>query len=182
MYCHAIPLLRRATVAGDRDAARRLAELLVDRGDVEGASSVLQERADAGDGDAAWRLAGLLVDRGDVEGLRERADAGDDYAAGRLAGLLVDRGDVERASSVLRERADAGDDYAAWRLAELLADRGDLEGLRSEVLRGNHGAAKGLINVLVKQSPDAAERLRRYGLNVDGSISWSMSEAPPSAT
>ena len=154
MYCHAIPLLRRATVAGDRDAARRLAELLVDRGDVEGASSVLQERADAGDGDAAWRLAGLLVDRGDVE----------------------------RASSVLRERADAGDDYAAWRLAELLADRGDLEGLRSEVLRGNHGAAKGLINVLVKQSPDAAERLRRYGLNVDGSISWSMSEAPPSAT
>ena len=134
-----------------RDAARRLAELLAERGDLDG----LRARADAGDGYAALRLAELLAERGDLDGLRARADAGDElppggwpscwpergdldglqycaradagdwFAAGRLAELLAERGDLDG----LRARADAGDGYAAWRLAELLAERGDLDGL-----------------------------------------------------
>ncbi len=64
------------------------------------------------------------------------------------------------------------------RLADLLFERGDVEGLRSEVLRGNDGAAERLIDVLVKQSPNVADRLRQYGLNADGTIPWSVSEAP----
>ena len=74
----------RARNAGDEDAAVRLAELLAERGDLDG----LRARADAGDGYAAWRLAELLAERGDLDGLRARADAGDGrrLAAGRAAG------------------------------------------------------------------------------------------------
>jgi hypothetical protein len=59
----------------------RLADLLADRGDLEG----LRARADAGDGIAAFRLVKLLAERGDLEGLRARADVGDKkrrFAAG----------------------------------------------------------------------------------------------------
>ena len=62
---------------GDQEAARRLADLLADHGDVEEAAQILRARADAGDQDAAGRLADLLAGRGDLEGLRARADAGD---------------------------------------------------------------------------------------------------------
>ena len=103
-----------------RYAAWRLAELLAERGDLDG----LRARADAGDGDAAWQLAELLAERGDLDGLRARADAGDGAAARRLAELLAERGDLDG----LRARADAGDEAAAWRLAGLLAERGDLDG------------------------------------------------------
>jgi hypothetical protein len=76
LHCHAIPLLRRAADAGNGDAARRLADLLVERGEVEEAMAVLRQLADAGSGYAADKLAGLLVERGDVEGLQQLADAG----------------------------------------------------------------------------------------------------------
>ena len=89
------------------------------------------------------RLAELLADRGDLGRLRGRADAGDRAAAVRLAELLADRGDL----GGLRARADAGDADADLRLAGLLAD------------------------MLVKQGrTEEAERLRRFGLNPDGSI------------
>ena len=80
-----------------------------------------------------------------MDGLRARADAGDEYAARRLIGLLTRRGDIEG----LRAWADAGAEDAAERLARLLA------------------------NLLIKQGRNAeAERLRRFGLNPDGSIAW----------
>ena len=89
------------------------------------------------------RLAELLAERGDLDGLRARADAGDRAAAVRLAGLLAERGDLDG----LRARADAGDADADLRLAGLLAD------------------------LLVRQGrTEEAERLRRFGLNPDGSI------------
>ena len=71
-----------------RACRRRLADLLADRGDLDG----LRARADAGDGHAAARLADLLADRGDLDGLRARADAGDvtAAAAGRSAGRPAD--------------------------------------------------------------------------------------------
>lgn len=61
---------------------------------------------------------------------------------GRLAGLRARRGEVDEAVQILRARADAGDGHAA-RLAGLLIKQGQ----RAE-----------------------AERLRRFGLNPDGSI------------
>ena len=124
-----------------RDAARRLAGLLASAATWTG-PQILRARADAGDGDAAGRLAELLAERGDLDGLRARADAGDGDAASRLAGLLAERGDLDGAIQILRARADAGDGDAG-RLAELLTQQG----------RGQE-----------------AERLRRFGLNLDGSV------------
>ena len=159
--------LRARADAGDGAAAARLAGLLAGRGDLDG----LRARADAGDGAAAARLAGLLAGRGDLDGLRARADAGDGAAAARLAELLEERGDLNEAEQILRARADAGDGAAAARLAGLLAGRGDLDGLRARADAGDGAAARPLAYLLMKQGRgEEAERLRRFGLNPDGSI------------
>ena len=93
------------------------------------------------------------------------------YAAVGLAGLLADRGDLDGAEHILRARADTGDEYAAGRLAGLLADRGDLDGLRARADAGDEYAARRLAELLMKQGrAKEAERLRRFGLNPDGSI------------
>ena len=87
--------------------------------------------------------------------------------ARRLAGLLAEHGDLDG----LRARADAGHGYAARRLAELLAQRGDLDGLRARADAGDEAAAVPLADLLIEQGRDEeAERLRRFGLNPDGSI------------
>ncbi len=167
LYCYAIPLYRYAADAGEGLVADYLAELLAGRGDLE----ELRARADAGDGYAAGQLARLLADRGDLEEaiqiLRARADAGDEPAAGRLARLLAARGDLDG----LRALADAGDTVAAERLIQLLADRGDVEGLHARVDTGDAFAAMRLADVLIKRGRgEEAVRLRRFGLNPDGSI------------
>jgi hypothetical protein len=129
LYRYAIPLYRRAADAGDQDAARRLAHLLEQRGDLDG----LQARADAGDQDAAWRLADLLEQRGDLDGavqvLRARADAGAPLAHWLLVDLLKRHGDPDGTAQVWRARADADDEVA--RTARLLKERGDLDGLQA---------------------------------------------------
>ena len=191
--------LRDRADAGDETAAVALADLLIEHDDLQKAEQVLRPHADAGAGIAAARLADLLEDRGDLDGLRERADAGDGVAAEQLADLLAERGDLEEAEqqwraradvgdgasaerlaellaargdlSGLRERADAGDTAAAWELARLLADREDLDGLLGRVAAGDTAAAEPLINLLTRQDRgEEAERLRRFGLNPDGSI------------
>ena len=124
LYGYAIPLYQHATDAGNADAADLLANLLVERGDLDGAAQILRARANAGDRDAARRLAGLMVERGDFDALRARADAGDGLAAVRLVGLLAQRGDLDG----LRARANAGDEDASVLLADLLAERGDFDG------------------------------------------------------
>jgi len=163
----AVQVLRARADAGDEYAARRLADLLIERGDLDGAVQVLRAGADAGDEYAAQDLAGLLAERGDLEGLRARADAGDGRAAVRLADLLAERGDLEG----LRARAATGDEYPARRLADLLRERGDLEGLRARAATGDEHAARLLPRLLTRQGRgEEAERLRRFGLNPDGSI------------
>jgi hypothetical protein len=167
LYRYALPLFRHAADAGDEDAAWRLAVLLAERGDLD----ELRARADTGDGAAARELARLLARRWDLDGaeqiLRDRADTGDEDAARELARLLAERGDLEG----LRARADAGDGAAAWRLAEVLAERGDLEGLRARADADDEYAAVLLAEVLTQQGrEEEAERLRRFGLNPDGSI------------
>jgi thioredoxin-like negative regulator of GroEL len=159
--------LRARADAGDWYAALRLAELLEERGDLNG----LRARADAGDRHAADQLAELLYRRGDPDGLRARADAGDSFAALRLAELLEERGDRDGAAQVLRAAADAGDSDAALRLARLLYRRGDLNGLRARADAGDRDAASRLPDLIAEQGRDEeAERLRRFGLNPDGSI------------
>ena len=101
--------------------------------------------------------------------LRARADAGDWFAAVRLADLLAERGDLDE----LRARADTGDGYAAGQLAGLLAERGDLDELRARADTGDEYAASRLAGLLTKQGRnEEAERLRRFGLNPDGSIAY----------
>ena len=163
--------LRARADAGDEDATQRLADLLAQRGDLDGATQILRTRADADDEDATQQLTDLLADRSDLDGLRARADAGDEDATQRLADLLAQRGDLDGATQILRTRADGGDGFAALRLAGLLADRGDLEGLRARTDAGDGFAASRLPVLLIKQGRgEEAERLRRFGLNPDGSI------------
>ena len=100
LYRYAIPLYRHAADAGDGDAAMRLAELLAERGDLDGAARPGRRRRR----DAAERLAELLAERGDLDELRARADAGDEYAAWRLAELLAERGDLDGAARPGRRR------------------------------------------------------------------------------
>ncbi len=168
LYCYAIPLYRHAADAGDGDAAYQLAELLERRGDLEGLRALEREAyADA---------AGLLEERGDLDGveqiLRARADAGDMGAASGLAYVLEERrGDLDGAEQILRTLADAGDWHAAERLAGLLERRGDLDGLRVRADVGDGPAGRYLPGLLAKQGrAEEAERLKRFGLNPDGSI------------
>jgi hypothetical protein len=160
-------ILRDRADAGDGEAAGQLVYLLAERGDQAGAEQVLRARANTGDAAARSGLADLLAERGDLDGLRTRADAGDGYAARQLADLLAGRGDLD----ALYARAD-GDDWAAARsLADLLAERGDLDALYARVDAGDKHAAKPLANLLIKQGQsEKAERLRLFGLNLDGSI------------
>jgi hypothetical protein len=88
------------------------------------------------------RLDDLLYQRGDLDELRARADAGDGYAATRLAELSAGSRDLDEAMQIQRALGDAGRGNAN-RLAGLLTQQGHTE---------------------------EADRLRRFGLNPDGSI------------
>ncbi len=154
-------ILRARANAGDEWAARRLAELLAQRGDRDGVEQILRARTDAGDEWAARRLAELLAQRGDVDGgeqiLQARTDAGDEWAARRLAELLAEplaelvaelvaqRGDRDGVEQILRARADGGNESAVSRLAELLAgllaraDAGDREAAELDELLDESG-------------------------------------------
>jgi hypothetical protein len=85
LYRYAIPLYRHAADAGITTAARRLADLLAQRGDRDGAAQILRAPADAGD----WSAGSRLAEGGDLAELRDRADAGDGNAARALADLLA---------------------------------------------------------------------------------------------
>ena len=169
----AMQLLRTRVATDDEDAASLLVTLLASRGDLDG----LRARVDAGDTThAGARLARLLADRGDADGLCALADVGAPFAALQLADLLAERGDLDG----LRTRADAGDYFAADRLARLLAERGDLDGLRARADAGDGDAARRLPDLMAKQGRvEEAARLRRFGLNPDGSIALALGDAVP---
>jgi thioredoxin-like negative regulator of GroEL len=166
LYRYAIPLCRLAADGGDAGAPGKLAGLLAERGDLDGAVQILRPLADVGDGFAAGQLAGLLAGRGDLDGavqiLRPLADVGDPGAAGQLAGLLAELGDLDE----LRARADAGDVGAAGQLAGLLAERGNLDEA-AQILRtladvGDAYAAMQLAGLLARRGDlDEAEEILR---------------------
>ena len=165
--------LRARADAGDGAAALRLAGLLAERGDIDGAAQILRAPADAGDGDAAYQLANLLFERGDNDEaeqfLRAAADAGELDAYIQLTRMRAWRGGQD----ALRARADAGDRAAADRLAGLLASHGDSDGLLARADENDWDAARQLADLLIKQGRgEEAERLRRFGLNPDGSVAY----------
>ena len=160
-------ILRARADDGDRLAADRLADLLAQHGDLD------ELRAWADDGYSVGQLAGLLARRGDLDEakqiLRARADDGNRLAAQRLADLLAQHGDLDEL------RAWADDGYSVGQLAGLLARRGDLDEaiqiLRTQVDIGDAEAARQLPDLLAKHGRSKeAERLRRFGLNPNGSI------------
>ena len=105
-----------------------------------------------------------------VQVLRGPANAGVEFAAVWLAALLARQGDADQAQ-ILRGYADAGIAGAAARLADMLAGQGDLEELRARANAGDSSAAKKLPELLARQGREEdAERVRRFGLNLDGSI------------
>jgi thioredoxin-like negative regulator of GroEL len=162
--------LRGRADAGNQAAAYQLAGLLADRGDIGEALQILRPLADAGSEDAAHRLADLLASRGDLGELRALAEGGNQAAAYRLADLLADRGDLDE----LRGRAGGGDQHAAYRLAGILSGRGRLSEVLpvicALVLAGCADTAQ-LFELLSQQGrEEEADRLRRFGLNPDGSI------------
>jgi hypothetical protein len=90
--------------------------------------------------------------------------------------VLAGQGNVSEAIEILRDRTNAGDWWAAGQLAGLLAELGNvseaIEVLRTEVDAGTPTAAERLITMLAEQGETAsAARMRRFGLNPDGSIS-----------
>jgi len=75
LYRYAIPLWRRNLDPGDKFALRRLARVLVPRGDLDGTEQSYR-RGRRGDGDYAWMLAELLWQRGDLDGAAQVLRAG----------------------------------------------------------------------------------------------------------
>ncbi|ONH25519.1 effector-associated domain EAD1-containing protein [Pseudofrankia asymbiotica] len=143
---HDLDGLRARACVGDRLAAERLAELLIEGGDYGEAEQLLRSLAVTGEPSATARLADLLAMRGDVQELWARADAGDPIAGIRLVDLLAQRGDLDG----LRVRADSSDLAAAVQLARLLVQRGDVDGLRARA-DSQWGAAVELARLLAER-------------------------------
>lgn len=133
-------ILKALADTGEWDAAYDLARL---DGDLDEAERILRAQVDVGELAAVCKLTDLLVERGDIAGLRAQANKGDGFAAVWLTQLLVERGEIGE----LEDRAHSGDDKAADRLAGMLADLLDKCDLSEQAMR-----------------------LRRFGVNPDGSI------------
>lgn len=133
-----IPLLvdhlRARADVGNRNALRRLLNLLEGQDRSEESIAQLRRYADARDESAASALAILLARHGHLDELRRRADAGDDGAPWALATILAQQGEVDE----LRVRANAGDWGANWWLTDLLAQNGQVDQLRAR-LEAGHG-------------------------------------------
>jgi hypothetical protein len=123
LYRYAIPLYRHCDNVGDPNAARQLAGLLAQRGDVAKAIAILRAQADTDDADARWELASLLAEQGQSIELRARAHAGDPAAAVTWAKQLTEQGKATEATALFQTQADAGNRSAAIHLARLLLEQ-----------------------------------------------------------
>lgn len=122
----AIDVLSTAASRGDRNAASRLREVLIDHGAVRShreagaiAISALTDAADRGDGLASSLLADALADTGLLDELKSRS-VFDPAAAVRLATRAKDAGDLRQATEALAPHAGSGASTATSLLAELL--------------------------------------------------------------
>ena len=151
-------------------AASALAKLLAERGDLDTAEQVLRAQVER-NREAASALAIEFAASGELAGIEEilrEQDWHDWEAVQWLAGLLAERGDLDAAKQLVRAWAERSWD-PVLALADSLAKRGDLGGLRTLADAGE-GRADLMADLLIKQGRDEeAERVRRFGLNPDGS-------------
>jgi hypothetical protein len=178
LYCYAIPLWRCAANAGADYATERLAELLADHGDLDGAEQVLRAGVEAGDPNAGMRLGQLLGERGDLDGaeqvLRAMADAGDEDSAYWLSDwqaftVNADLARKLRSPGVRLAMAEPGG-YRLFLVCEphevasidRLAERGDLDELRGRADAGDSYALERLAVLLERRGDlDGAEQVLR---------------------
>lgn len=193
---YALPLYSRAADGGDWSSARKLADLLAERGDLMG----LRDRAADGDWFAAARVTELLAERGDLDGLRAQVASGDRRAVTYLARALAEHGNPDEAVQVLLAPAHAGDGEAAgelvrllasrrtldeatrmlrpwsgtWFLADLLAEYGDLSGIRAQADAGDRTAAWRLAKLLAEDG-NLVELRTRADAN-DRNAAWQLAK------
>jgi predicted negative regulator of RcsB-dependent stress response len=175
------PFLRKAEElqeradAGDSQAAYWLAAVRAYQRRPEEALILLRPLASAGHKAATEAMTDLLVGQGQtseaVALLQEQVVAGHKHAPRILAEFLADQGRIEEALTLLREQADVGDQPAARSLAELLTGQGRIEELQTRAGAGDRNASIRLTEALERAGQtDEAERVRRFGLSVDGGV------------
>lgn len=149
------------TAICDMEAARRLADLLVERGDL----AELRARAHAGDWPAGLHFIHMLVQRVALDELRALADTGNEFAVEKLANLLAERGNLDQAVAVLTASIDKTR-YPLLlrrRLAELLIQQRDVEGALTELRKltrtGQDWAEDLLVDLLRERGDLAALRM-----------------------
>ncbi|GAA0588933.1 hypothetical protein GCM10010172_87390 [Paractinoplanes ferrugineus] len=150
-----IALLRQRFSGGDRYVAWQLADLLIQRGDVEQGLDVLREVAADRRKSARHdrrRLARLLVEHGRIDELRRRSDK---ESAEALLRHLVDVDDLDGAIKLVRAsgRSDSG-------LVDRLVEAGRFEDVRALAERGDlHGVTAYLDHLVRRRRFAAAEAL-----------------------
>ncbi|GAA2767447.1 hypothetical protein GCM10010103_64890 [Streptomyces paradoxus] len=175
----------RFRAARSNAAARRLADLLAQRGRVEEALTMLRGLADQNHAQATWLLVRMLVERGRTQEalailrplvkLHESdsvsADERWEWPTRRLAQLLAAEGHIGELRDLI-EGFRASFHYASdRRLAELLAEHGHPGELRAEIDAGNPFAAERVIDKLASQGKfHEADRMWRFGLTAEGLI------------
>jgi tetratricopeptide (TPR) repeat protein len=170
-------VLRRRADAGDGSAARELAGLLREQGNLDEAIAVLRRAAAAGDWYERAELVRLLREQGNLDeaiAVLRPAAARDGYERGQLVRLLREQGNLDEAMAVLRPAADAGDGDARRELAGLLRERGNLDEamavLRRAADAGDWDARRQLAELLQEQGN--LDELHRRADAGDGHARW----------
>jgi tetratricopeptide (TPR) repeat protein len=160
--------LRRRADAGHWFAADELANLFVERGNVEEALALYRHQIDLGAAFAIDRMIDLLV-RLDYldEALattRQYPDLSGTRTVDMLVDRLLDRDRIDDALALIRPYADGGNSDAAERLIDLLAAHSRLDELQQYAGAGSWTAAYRLAELLVAggRIDDAVMLLRPY--------------------
>ncbi|MCX4993713.1 sel1 repeat family protein [Streptomyces sp. NBC_00568] len=139
-------LAGQASLAGDTWGLYQLSVLREKTGDREGAERMAREASAGGHPSALQELARLREEAGcEEDGQRlawEAVIAGEPDILGQLIGRLIESGDQGGAEQLALDAANCGYHWAVRELARLREDAGD---------------------------PEEAERIRRFGLDADGS-------------
>jgi len=182
--------------AGDREGAERLAREYAAQDDADGLMALAELREEAGEPEEAERLAvesatrdlgyGLVLlarGREQTEGspgaerlYRRAAAAGNSVALLCLVWYRERAGDLAGAEQLARRYADTGRPMGLVTAGELRFRAGDRRGaetaIRQAVNAACHPAGTAALATLYEKAGEAAtaERLRRYGLEADGTV------------
>ncbi|MEV7380963.1 tetratricopeptide repeat protein [Streptomyces lydicus] len=180
---------------GNWEGAERLYHKAIEAGDASALTAQAWMRERALERKSAIRLSWKAADAGDMRALiyltqvheenDEREDAeklarralntGEFDAMHTLASLRMDAGDLESAENLTQEIIDAGDSYGTLSLAYICKENGDqgrAEHLAMRALNAGHTDALDYVAWMyaLKGDLDARERVKRFGLEADGSV------------